>query len=716
MFAVFMMGLALMAIISGAFSYSLILPDLIVIAVLSFGIYYFIIDKPKVFLWTMGSLIVLASGLSVYLYRNELLDIALNGLVDFFKPYYFSVSVEEFYIGILHQRLMIFIISVFMYKLIVVFYHSRILKIVPPLLGGLIMFVTFTMGLFSSSKDRMAFYLFVIALFIYYFEVFFSYLKENEGVKRRMPFYWLAMLMVGIVLFLSISLNNAIYNPFKERVGGGPGRGGIVGEVDLERPEIERKEVVYSVSPEYEVQTTFEHEGIQIFRVDTNELKYYKSQTFNTYDNGVWINDLINPVSEDGWPVEPILEQDIRNDDTVFYTELVEVIYGNVYTDSILSGPYTIGVDIYDNEVNVEVHEDGMFVADQMVGGGFAYMMAITIPKYRTSALMDFLESQVDDGKDLSPYLAMPEGYEDIKAEADKITEGISGNLAKAEAIEYYFQSEFNYNEEPNLRGDIIKSFVFDEKEGFCQQFATAMVLMLRSQGIPSRFVSGYVVQQDQFEIDELELDARYRTGGDEFEWKYVYDRDAHTWVEVYVPNFGWIQYEPTPGQSVIQFSDPLEYERELEEEREAQTGAVPITRETVGYAGLILLVGALIFVIVVFILRGKRLMRNLPRRLKVTYKTMLMYLGALGITKLNHETIREFGFRVDRNSLNSTKTFTEFVEMLEKAFYNDEEPSLEHIEDMEDFLADIKKRTKRSVIPLAYRRLRFVEVLAKHR
>ncbi len=716
MFAVFMMGLSLIAIISGAFSYSLMLPDLILIAALSFAIYYFVLDKPKVFLWTMVGLIILAAGTSVYLYRNELLESTVMGIIDFFKPYYFSIRVEEFYIGILHQRLMIFIINIFLYKFIVVFYHSRILKIVPPLCGGLIIFITYTMGLFSSSKDKMAFYLFVIALFIYYFEVFFSYLKENEGVKRRMPFYWLSMLMVGIVLLLSISLNNFFYNPFKERVGVGPGRGGVVGEVEFDRPEIERKEVIYSVSPEYKVQTSFEHEGIQIFRVDTNELKYYKSQTFNAYHNGVWTNEFLNPISDDGWPVEPILEQDIRNDTTVFYTELVEVFYANVNTDSILTGPYTLGVDIYDEDVEVEVYEDGMFVADQKIGRGFGYTMAIYIPKYRTSALMEFLESQETDDKNLGPYLTMPEGYEDIAQEADRITQGISGNLEKAEAIEHYFQTGFKYNEKPNLSGDVIKSFVFDEKEGFCQQFATAMVLMLRSQGIPSRFVSGYVVQQDQFEIDELELDARYRSSGNEFKWKYVYDRDAHTWVEVYVPNFGWIQYEPTPGQSVIQFSDPLEYERELEEQRQVEGVTSPITKETVGYAGLIVIIGVLAAMVTIFVLRGRRLMKNLPRRLKVTYKTILMYLGAIGIHKMKHETVREFGFRVDRNSLNSEKTFTEFVEMLEKAFYNNEEPSLDHIEELEDFLIDIKKRAKRSVIPLAYRRLRFVEILAKHR
>ena len=78
--------------------------------------------------------------------------------------------------------------------------------------------------------------------------------------------------------------------------------------------------------------------------------------------------------------------------------------------------------------------------------------------------------------------------------------------------------------------GDPIGDFLFRYRSGHCEYFATAMVLMLRSQGIPARFVTGFL-------------------GGENNRLGYyiVRQSNAHAWVEAYLPDSGWTVFDPTP-------------------------------------------------------------------------------------------------------------------------------------------------------------------------
>ena len=66
-------------------------------------------------------------------------------------------------------------------------------------------------------------------------------------------------------------------------------------------------------------------------------------------------------------------------------------------------------------------------------------------------------------------------------------------------------------------------------KRGYCMYYATAMVMLLRHEGIPARFVEGFLPGE--------------RVGMQET----VRTQNAHAWVEVYFPRFGWVTFDPTP-------------------------------------------------------------------------------------------------------------------------------------------------------------------------
>ncbi|MFC3476756.1 transglutaminase domain-containing protein [Halobacterium litoreum] len=101
-----------------------------------------------------------------------------------------------------------------------------------------------------------------------------------------------------------------------------------------------------------------------------------------------------------------------------------------------------------------------------------------------------------------------------------------------AKAVEEYLEAEKTYSltDVPKPGDSVADQFVFEQENGYCENFATAMTVMLRSQDVPARYVVGYT--------------AGERVGEDRY---LVRGADAHAWVEVYFENYGWVRFDPTP-------------------------------------------------------------------------------------------------------------------------------------------------------------------------
>jgi transglutaminase-like putative cysteine protease len=102
-----------------------------------------------------------------------------------------------------------------------------------------------------------------------------------------------------------------------------------------------------------------------------------------------------------------------------------------------------------------------------------------------------------------------------------------------AEAIEEYLRTQYTYSENisaPPSNGDAIDYFLFTSKTGYCDYFATAMAVLLRTQGVPARLVRGYASGTYDEDVEGYVVPA----------WA------AHSWVEAYFPTYGWERFEPT--------------------------------------------------------------------------------------------------------------------------------------------------------------------------
>lgn len=125
-------------------------------------------------------------------------------------------------------------------------------------------------------------------------------------------------------------------------------------------------------------------------------------------------------------------------------------------------------------------------------------------------------------------------------------TRGAATNFDKAVALVEYFtaaDSPFRYSLEtaPGSGDDALVEFLTVGRAGYCEQYASAMAVMLRTQGVPARVAVGFT--------------AGTEGSSDGTDFRSVSTRDAHAWVEAWFPGYGWTTFDPTPltdGRTVV--------------------------------------------------------------------------------------------------------------------------------------------------------------------
>jgi hypothetical protein len=141
----------------------------------------------------------------------------------------------------------------------------------------------------------------------------------------------------------------------------------------------------------------------------------------------------------------------------------------------------------------------------------------------------------------LERYTRLPSSVpERVRQLALDISADKTSTYDKAKAIEAYLRANYPYDLEvpaPPPDRDVADYFLFDLKKGYCDYYATSMVVLARASGIPARFVSGY-------------SSGSYDAANAEY---VVRELNAHSWAEVYFPGIGWVEFEPTASQPEVE-------------------------------------------------------------------------------------------------------------------------------------------------------------------
>lgn len=190
----------------------------------------------------------------------------------------------------------------------------------------------------------------------------------------------------------------------------------------------------------------------------------------------------------------------------------------------------------------VRLFDGGDSQSKRLVGNATEYQVISAATKITSNQL---IEAGVDYPAEISAaYLQLPDSLpERVRSLAQRIASGAETPYEKTLKIQSYLRENYTYDtsaaEAPEGR-DAVDYFLFDAPTGFCSHYASAMTVMLRAEGIPSRVAAGYAMGEYDFERQSFR----------------VPESAAHAWVEVYFPGYGWVEFEPTVIRAAIEYYD----------------------------------------------------------------------------------------------------------------------------------------------------------------
>lgn len=277
---------------------------------------------------------------------------------------------------------------------------------------------------------------------------------------------------------------------------------------------------------------------------------YWKSRTFDTYTNGRWTSldgqnyssDNNNILDIPGQPYQLGTRRDVLQKVTIV-TGPSRLIYAapQARRVGLASQVEATFIDPVSKTLNPIVIRPNSTLND-----GDSYTVISSISTANETVLRQAAPTSNDRWLDryrtIDPSIA-PRTRRDL---LPKIVQGQATAYDKAKAIEQWLRRNIRYNETlppPPYDRDLVDWVIFDQQEAYCTYYATAMVVMLRSLGIPARMAAGF--SQGIWDPSTQQYIVR--------------ERDAHTWVEVYFAGAGWVEFEPTAAQQDLGRSEQRE-------------------------------------------------------------------------------------------------------------------------------------------------------------
>lgn len=285
-----------------------------------------------------------------------------------------------------------------------------------------------------------------------------------------------------------------------------------------------------------------------LFKVKTDSPEYLREIAYDNYTGKGWKIDK----PEDVEYIEPTLESfykvnsrtDLPKQEYKSIVQKFEI--DKLQSNLIISSYIPMGVH-FPKKLKVIMEDNNECLRSPIImNKGFQYTSLVAFPilSSETMLLQDKEKEKTykkDYQKRFFRYLKLPKSMTKRTRELTyKITKNAKNDYDKVNRIKTYLNLEYKYNKDPKYTeksNDVVDHFLFESKQGYNEEFSTSLAVMLRSAGIPSRLVQGYTP-------------GTYNPFTGFYE---VRNKNMISWVEAYIPNYGWVSFY----QESLQYGSP---------------------------------------------------------------------------------------------------------------------------------------------------------------
>lgn len=519
--------------------------------------------------------------------------------------------------------------------------------------------------------------------------------QQTDGTDKKSGFYWITAVVVFVGAVTAIGWSSPKFSPqwpdpipFIQSTANQAG----FGEKTVQK-------VGYG-EDDSQLGGSFVQDDSIVFEAAVPEIGYWRIESKDIYTGKGWerSTDLNYQPLEEG-----IIDWDRLMESTTDNTSHEAVIYPQA-RNQLEKAVYPYGAQSISSSRDIAFFMDENAGMIEFEGSEQSQSATYTVSYQPLSFSINQLQNSSEQDPDYisNKYLQLPGDLPDRVHELSaEIVGGLNTRYDKAKAIENYFSTNgYTYQIEdvsiPEAGEDYVDQFLFETRAGYCDNFSTSMVVMLRSLDIPARWVKGFTA--GDYAASQPELLP------EDYVLYEISNNNAHSWVEVYFPGSGWVPFEPTSG-----FSNPTDFyqettsdydygeteteETESERAEEAEVDEEPIEQEDSAVPALdeqddqpnyemyIILVILLVFIGVMMLLfdrrktirdwyvrrKWKSLSNNLELESAYLYITKL--LEKRGIIREKNQTLRQYAEEVDKEL--GTSEMYDITTYYEQLLYN---------------------------------------------
>ncbi|MDO3409081.1 transglutaminase domain-containing protein [Saccharibacillus sp. CPCC 101409] len=470
----------------------------------------------------------------------------------------------------------------------------------------------------------------------------------------------------------------------------------------------------------------FNFDFTPVMTVESSERSYWRGETRMTYNGSGWEAD-------SGWgTLEGVgREQDLERKAaplTPTRTVRQRITMQSESSYPVLFGAFSISkvdsLDLENGESRMQwkSEQSELHWQERAGRGTTVYPKTYTIESEIPIVPVDKLKLETysqlyPDGVE-SRYVQVPRGFpKRVTDLAEEIASEGETPYEKVYLLQQYLQMNYTYTNNPALSrkqsDDFVDSFLFEVKEGYCDYFSTAMVMMARSLDIPARWVKGYSPGNPA----AGDVPERFTENSSQYE---VTNANAHSWAEVYFGDYGWVPVEATRGFNMPllqESSAPADAEVTQEQEQtpdtpeeqedpavqaapeESDSNLVPIV---VSAAAVVVAAWGLYLLwarrrSVYFFFMGLRMGGPLTADQKIVLEMerCLGFLKRKGLRREEHETLRESVSRWEKKVKGSEAALAPLLALFEKARYSPERITEAEWTEMQRLTVELRRNWK---------------------